>query len=283
MFERVPSAFYAVIMLVAMNIGCSVKEDRSTCPCMLVMDLSDIDKSRFQYLTVRAASADGFLFQEIVGPDDFREDFTVNVPREDMSLMFLSEAGYDDIFGQMDSFDTKGSYHGYPVEEFPDSPYYEIVKGCECPPVCMYRIDVDADAEYRKLKVGLKKNYCRITVAMVSDVPYDFELEFRGNVCGYDEYGNVVEGDFFCFSDMREDASCSISVPRQADGSLMMSLSDGDGAPKEFALGKYILESGYDWTADELEDIEINIDYVNTRIIFKVRDWEKIIHFDITI
>lgn len=283
MSERVPSAVFAAILVMAMNAGCSVKEDRSACPCMIVLDLSEIDESRFRYLAVRAASADGFLFQEVIGPDDFRDDFTINVPRDDVSLMFLSEVGRDGISGKMDSFETRGNYSGYPEIEVSASPFYEIIKGCECPPVWFCRADVDADAEYRRLKVGMKKNYCRITVAMVSDVPYDFELEFHGNICGYDEEGSVVEGDFFCFSDMREDGSCVVSVPRQADGSLMMSLSDGDGPAKEFALGKYIIESGYDWTSDELEDIEISIDYVKTEIIFKIRDWEKTFHFDITI
>lgn len=52
---------------------------------------------------------------------------------------------------------------------------------------------------------------------------------------------------------------------------------------REFALGEYIIESGYDWSAPDLADIEIEVDYSKTDVVFKVEDWEKTVSFDVII
>ena len=42
--------------------GCSVKEDRDECPCILVMDFSCVDTSLVKSVNVLAESPDGIVF-----------------------------------------------------------------------------------------------------------------------------------------------------------------------------------------------------------------------------
>jgi hypothetical protein len=55
-------------------------------------------------------------------------------------------------------------------------------------------------------------------------------------------------------------------VPRQKDDSLELMIYSEGKKIVSFALGKYIADMGYDWTAEDLEDIKIEIDLVNKRI-----------------
>lgn len=52
---------------------------------------------------------------------------------------------------------------------------------------------------------------------------------------------------------------------------------------RTFSIGEYIIESGYDWTAESLEDVNVEIDYAKTEVSFTVNDWEKTVHFDVEI
>lgn len=58
---------------------------------------------------------------------------------------------------------------------------------------------------------------------------------------------------------------------------------EDDSVIRQFALGHLIIDSGYDWTAPDLQDIEVDIDYSKSDIIFSVDGWDKEMSFDVTI
>ena len=37
--------------------------------------------------------------------------------------------------------------------------------------------------------------------------------------------------------------------------------------------GEYIVESGYDWSKEDLEDVDVEIDYASSSITVDVADW----------
>ena len=70
-------------------------------------------------------------------------------------------------------------------------------------------------------------------------------------------------------------------LPRQSDASLMLYIDDGDTSVKAFALGQYIVSGGYDWTADDLEDISVSIDFAQTEVLVTVDGWESVYDYDV--
>lgn len=70
-------------------------------------------------------------------------------------------------------------------------------------------------------------------------------------------------------------------LPRQNDASLRLDLMDGSGLLKSFALGNYMTMSGYDWTAQDLQDASVTVDFACTKITVSVGAWENSYDFDI--
>jgi hypothetical protein len=62
-----------------------------------------------------------------------------------------------------------------------------------------------------------------------------------------------------------------------------MDLTTPEGTVRSFALGNYMLEAGYDWTAPDLEDLSLQLDLSLTAITFRTTLWEKVIPLQIEI
>jgi hypothetical protein len=76
---------------------------------------------------------------------------------------------------------------------------------------------------------------------------------------------------------------CHTAVPAQRDGSLCLCVYRFGELERIFSLGEYILDSGYDWQAEELEDIRMEIDYVLGAVRFKVEQWSKTLYFFVAV
>ena len=48
-------------------------------------------------------------------------------------------------------------------------------------------------------------------------------------------------------------------------------------------MGEYIAETGYKWTDDDLEDIEVSIDYAHTYITIDVESWAGSFEYEVVI
>ena len=53
-----------VALTVALAMSCSIKEDRTDCPCRLVLDFSEIDTSIVKYLDVLATNDGDVAFRD---------------------------------------------------------------------------------------------------------------------------------------------------------------------------------------------------------------------------
>lgn len=255
----------AVLCIVAL-MSCSVKEDRSVCPCYLTVDPTAIP----------ATCAEGYpVSLEVSGPGDFRassslweadcaSEFTIAVPRPNVFVSAYTGAG----------------------EAFVPGDGLRIPFGEPCPPVYLYSERVVTNGETARAMPVLRKQFCRLTVKIVpvNDVFLEsFHLQLDGNVCGYDLDSTPTEGAFRCTAEPSEAGLCETRIPRQRDASLMMQVMDGSHSLRYFALGEYIAESGYDWLAADLEDIYLEIDYAASAFTVRVGEWEKTINIEILI
>ena len=85
---------------------------------------------------------------------------------------------------------------------------------------------------------------------------------------------NPAHGAFQARAQQTAPSRFALRVPRQDDASLMLDFLQEENILFSFELGRRILEMGYDWTAESLEDIELEIDYANARISVIVGGWE---------
>ena len=110
-----------------------------------------------------------------------------------------------------------------------------------------------------------------------------YAFRARGNVCGYGYDGEPYPGNFLADAEADEDGSLYVCVPRQYDNSLMLDLISGDGGVRSFAIGNYLAESGYDWGSDDLHDATITIDYAATAVTFTIDKWSRTLQFETVI
>ena len=240
--------------------GC-VKEKRGECPCRLVVGLDEVDSSHISDVFVSVTGTGDFGYGEVREAETYQDDKVVLVPRGEVFLnVYHEDQGMRDSAGIC------------------------IPLGEECPSVYMYSAYMDTDCEYVRKQVLLSKNHCVITVYVEgADESFPFGMSLRGNVCGYDLYGDPRSGDFMCSMEACGDMQYTGVVPRQRDPSLMLEVKDGEEVIRAFAVGEYIRSSGYDWTETDLKDIMIGIDYSRTLITVSVRGWDEVYEFDVVI
>lgn len=236
--------------------GCSVKENRQDCPCRLMLDLSGVDTALVKVLNIQASTTEGIVFADTVRAESFSDLYVRNVTHDEINLL---------LWGSDDSGES-----------------LIIPYGKDCPALYMSAFVADTRGEQYFKEVQLNKNHCLLTVLFEGREESPYSLTFRGNVNGYDSFGEPSEGGFACVAYPGGYGESMVVVPRQTDSSLMLDVEDeGSSVLKTFAIGEYIFRSGYDWAEEDLEDVVIVLDYSVTglRVVFK--GWDKEYMYDV--
>ena len=256
-------------LCMAVLLSCSVKEDRSECPCFLTVDFGGVEAAGLAgmgldslVLAVRAGedyyAAEGFALRDNV------QEYNLAVPKTQVDLLVACGAGRGDL-----------SPAGVTIPE-----------GSECPVLYLFTDSFSADAGEMRRTVTLHRNYCVLTVGMKTSfnaLPRPFRVSLEGNVSGCLMDGTPAEGVFNCFSSPSSGGLCHLNIPRQKDASLRLVIHFLDtGEVRSFPVGEYILRSGYDWRAPDLEDIFVEMDFSRSGLTVSSSDWKKTLSFDIT-
>ncbi|MCD8313102.1 MAG: hypothetical protein LUC24_02985 [Bacteroidales bacterium] len=267
---RLSSVVLLGFLVIGLHTGCSIKEDRSACPCALILDFSAVDRDRADSLSLGVMSAGGFLYQDIVRSISYGRPYRVNVPKG--GEIWIDAYSFDsDREALFDELSADGSSLAIPY-------------GNECPEVNAFSLHTVLMDETVTVPVTLHKNYCRlaITLASSSGKKVPLQISILGGICGYDRDGLPAEGDFL-YEPESDEGIFYAKIPRQTDGSLRLDLADDEEVLREFAIGEYIIESGYDWEAEDLNDVEILIDFAKTHITVNVNGWTNVIEQEVVI
>lgn len=255
------SSFLLSVTILGMVLTGCVKERRSLCPCLLHLDFSKLDTAIVSDARVNIIGPDGFVYDESLGSEYFDEEVVVRVPQgECMLSVYSGEQGL--------AVPDKGLYIPY---------------GEDCPPVYMSASYLNTECEQCKKEVALWKNHCQLSICVEDAEHFPFGLAVRGRVAGYGANGFPINGDFFYDVEDFSAEAWIMYVPRQTDNSLVLEINDGTAVLKTFALGEYICASGYDWEAEDLEDITVGIDYTRTKLTISVLGWDEVYEFDVVI
>ena len=152
--------------------------------------------------------------------------------------------------------------------------------------------------------VDLHKEFCTVSFTLGKDgytSPYDIEV--WGNVAGVSAWDLIpVKGDFR-YAPMQKNGVYQVRVPRQEDNSLEMVMleisrqarNDTGEMPDQVGhdgervvvdrlpLGEYIVRSGYDWTAEDLADVNVALDLEMQQVMITVSGWDGVVVMDIVI
>ena len=217
--------------------SCSVKENRSACPCALTLEFSALPVRP----VVLGVVGEGYSFTEVIHSDTL---LVVPAPKEDLNVSAVGGA----------LAEGDGSVR--------------IPEGEEAPPLYLFYADVSTEAEQVVLPVQLHKQYCTLELLFKGPPGYGppFEVAIEGFYGGWQPDGSPASGPFSHRLLPGFDGRAVLRLPRQGDDSLLMHIVFSDQIVRTFALGSYIAASGYDWTAPDLDDIYLEIDLASTAV-----------------
>ena len=231
-----------ILGLVAL-VSCSIKEDRSDCPCYLTVDAE------------RAVSVDGWfgtrsLFNVIGGFVDRQ------VPRGIVDIV-ASHGRFSVPEGQqMDSLFARR----IPVDTDGESAYARVTL---CKNFATIELDFKDEDDGRTV-------YDLLATGTVSGADARTLEPVKGPFSCVPE--PVTDGRGYAFR-----------VPRQKDESLRLELSNNGSPVETIDLGYLIAKTGFDWKAESLGDIAILCDLPAHTFTITVKDWDGPVIFNITI
>ena len=315
MIYMVMNRFLFVIWMVGMLFlsSCSIKEDRDGCPCWMTVEMPgqaghDGEKVGQDGRFSVGAGDDGTVVLRLRGNSDedtvdyaykvteaVRADtgtLEYEVPRGSVGVSAVAfgneipgRAGHD---GKSAGYD--GDEIRVPIGEQMDS-LYGFFK--------MYH----TRCESVLCDVELHKEFCTVSFTLGEDgYSSPYRIEVWGNVAGVSAWDLMPLLGDFRYAPMQKNGVYQVRVPRQVDNSLelvMLEIPDqvgydgrspvGAGDDGERAvvdrlpLGEYITRSGYDWTAEDLADVNVALDLEMQQVMITVSGWDGVVVMDIVI
>ena len=264
--------------------SCSIKEDRDRCPCWMTVDLSDVAESRWKSLEVQS----NIEHQDVTKSPESCSNVAENVllrlrgnSDEDaveyeyqMTEAVRADAGtleYEVPRGSVGVSAVNPVRLTIPVGEQMDS-LYGFFK--------MYH----TRCESVLCDVELHKEFCTVSFTLGEDgYTSPYHIEVWGNVAEVSAWDLMpVQGEFR-YASMQKNGVYQVRVPRQVDNSLELVMLEDSEIVDRLPLGEYIARSGYDWTAEDLADVNVVLDLEMQQVMITVSGWDGVVVMDIVI
>lgn len=230
----------------ALLSSCSVKEDRSECPCRLEIGIAAFLK---------------------YGPNPsamiYSDDFPVIPHREGEFFITDVEKGDYKICVRTGNGEDSGRIHMTPPETEPDSLY-------------SFRAIALCNGESKRVNALPHKQFCTVSIRVNGIEGSDIAYRIKGSYNGLDILlGEPLYGHFeFSVFPQDENGSLRFRLSRQGEEGNLSILSIRGDDEWNLPLGKWMKDAGYDWKAEDLEDFEAVVDYSGATVTLRVRDWE---------
>lgn len=251
-----------VLCLLALA-SCSVKEDRSDCPCLLTIDLS-LCQDNAKQMSLKGWNASSSLFGRKVLKKDYPDGIKIMVPRGNVSYS---------IFTAVPSYHQTGSVISCPT-------------GSQAEPLFAYRQTVVAAGETAYDRVELHKQHSVLNISFglkEGDHAGISEIAVKAECNGMStEDLSPQKGDFSARTSS-DDGFFTVLVPRQGKGAITLEAYAGDNKVREEDLAEILRENGYDWEAEDLDDVWIDFDLGLAECTVEINRWEEGISYPETI
>lgn len=253
----------AVTALLAgwMVCSCSVKEDRTPCPGYLFV--SFVDGEKYPGRVGMIGWADG---QEVFHDGVFTAEcdpYWIKAVRKNVIRL--------------------GSYTGLDVNACRE---HDIIveQGHQIDSVYAFFREVDCRGDEAYVDVTFHKQFCTVhlDIDQSAEEMRRFVFEVNGSWCGFDVLSfEPVSGPYHIEPEANGvDRVVDFRIPRQKDSSLKLTLwynNPRSGIKEDmgtYDLGGMIVRTGYDWSADDLQDVYIHISLTIGSVTISLDGWE---------
>jgi hypothetical protein len=132
--------------------------------------------------------------------------------------------------------------------------------------------------------VELHKEFCTVSFTLGEDGYTSlYDIEVWGNVAGVSAWDLMPVLGEFRYAPMQKNGVYQVRVPRQVDNSLELVMLEDSEIVDRLPLGEYIARSGYDWTAENLADVNVALDLEKQQVMITVSGWDGVVVMDIVI
>ena len=251
----------AVLTLAA---SCSIKEDRSPCPCWLSIDFSRCNSGS---VTVAAWGEDE-IFSERVAVQDYleSESYEKTVPKGYVNTSVIT--------GERE-MKRSGARLIIPLGHDADSIY-------------AHASYIECFGEFAKDTAVLHKQFARVFMNVEIPKGHDYPYTFKAcsDICGMDLRDlSPVEGDFQVDLKLNDDNICMFCLPRQKEdgGELKLLIYEDKDLIETIPLADWVNKMGYNWLKKDLEDIYIGVDYAKAEVCISIKGWDDGYSFKVEI
>ncbi len=261
---RFAKAFMAFAFLAPGLLSCTVKEDRTECPV---------------YVTVLT---DHFMQKGMnEGTVSFAADRLIK--RETISFLTYIRDGYEQACPR--NYARAAVLSGV-ENSVVDDEKLTVRPGCQAGRVWAFGTCFSTDRDAYVVDAVPHKQYCLIRFLFDGNptAPEGYPWRFRmvAECSGMDIYSLEPIPGRYCPAIGPNDVGEWIGVlPRQRSNNMLLEVflpdegSESEGRTEYVIdLGKAFEKQGYDWTAEDLKDIEVLVGFVNAELCLTVQDWE---------
>lgn len=238
----------AVIPLVTLAFqGCSVKENREMCPCRLSL------WARGE-LVVAAYDTNWLFLDSLVLDREKGQVVERRVTRDEIVVCAFSGVNPEDITGTSVIAGKDG----------------------EIAPIRAYVKRLDCRRETVRDSIILHKQFANVILQLKGQHPgYDFVVS--SGVAGVDLLTlEPVKGDYSVNLTREHGGLLNFVLPRQVPcGSLSLELWKNGAMEDSFPMQEWIDRTGYDWNEPDLQDLCIELDFVNSVVSIRVNGWAE--------
>ena len=249
-----------VLLFLFTAISCTVKENRAHCPCQLAVRISAVRSPPATFVCTSE--------QDVVAIIQVPGDTLFHVPVPRGRLLALAYAGVEGI--------------PHPEEGCTAPP------GHAFPPLYLTSAGVEVRGDSAAVHLRLHKQFCTLSLTLEGPPGWaePYALEVEGSVCGVSLDGAPIPGSFRApLSSSPQSDAVTVRLPRQhpADPLWLDVRMPADNILRRFNLGAVLQDAGYDWTAPDLEDLELTLELSVTAVTFRSGLWSTVIPLSITI
>lgn len=254
--EKAMNRIANILLALLIISSCTVKEDRTNCPCWLLMSVKE-NTGICKNMTFTAWTT-GKEKEEEIDLVKNPETYETTVPKGFITTCLYTGINRGEILGSE----------------------YHIKLGDDADSLYSYSKEVDCTRETARDTVILKKNFARIYLkaAAVEGEEYPYTLVVRSNICGMNLITDEpISGKFEKKLKLSDQHMTVFTLPRQAANnySLVIDIYKDKEIVYTVPLGEQIHELEYDWEEKNLKDIYLGVDYAEASVEISIQGWKS--------
>lgn len=258
----------ALLCAALVSVSCStIKEDRAECETYLTVNVDDFIAAGFTEATLSYRTDEG----------DFR--------RESFELAPYEGVGYE-IPVRRGRIAQTSVIAGIGEGTLTDGALY-AEQNCPFGRTYAFAGQTTPTEDLASIRATPHKQHCKVTFRFPEgtpdDVVFPYVLRVRASFNGFDIFDlSPEQTDYEICTYPGDENGYAVILPRQADYDIRLDIilpGDGFQAPGQVLysidLGKRFIDAGYDWQKEDLNNIDVVVDFSRAAVEIVVKEWDK--------